>query len=66
MDLPDDQLKSLTLGEMNSGLRCYREDLRYTRADANRFAALWNQHKLYTRATVVTVDGFPCIVVLDA
>lgn len=66
MALETDQLMTLTLAEMNDGLRSYREDLRYSREDAVNFAKLWNAHKLSTIATVITADGFPCVIVVDA
>lgn len=64
--LSDAELSRLTLAELNSGLSCYREDLRYTRADALRAAELWNMGKASTCATVATVDGLPVVVVADA
>lgn len=65
MELQTEQLKRLTLDEMNSGLRHYREDLRYTRADAINFATLWNTHAVSTAATVISDNGVPCVVVVD-
>lgn len=64
--LSDAQLARLTLAELNSGLSCYREDLRYSRADALRAAELWNASKAATCATVATVDGLPVVVVAEA
>lgn len=64
--LSNAQLARLTLAEVNAGLSCYREDLRYSRADAVAFASGWNAHKVSTCATVATVDGLPVVVVTDA
>ena len=63
--LSDDGIRRLSVDALNSGLRCYRADLRYSRADALRAAELWNASKASTRATVATVDGFPCVLILD-
>lgn len=65
MALTTEQLKRLTLDEMNSGLKCYREDLRYTREDAVNFVKLWNENKSATHATIISEGAFPHIVVLD-
>ena len=62
----EDQLRSLTLQEMNHGLRSYRPDLRYTREDAVAYAKLWNACKVSTVATIATVDGLPVVIVVDS
>ena len=63
--LSGDALRGLTVDAINSGLSCYRPDLRYTRADAAAFADLWNATKASTRATVIRADGFPRVIVVD-
>lgn len=65
MSLSAEQLNRLTLDEMNSGLRCYRQDLRYTREDAQNFVKLWNRVKASTVASLATVDGLPVVFVTD-
>lgn len=65
MGLPLDQLSRLTLEQMNSGLRAYRQDLRYSREDAVAFARMWNRVKVSTVASVATVDGLPVVIVTD-
>lgn len=64
--LGDEQIRSMSADELNAAARCYREDLRATRADVVRAAELWNSAKVSTVATVCTVDGFPALVVTDA
>lgn len=64
--LTDAELARLTVGAMNSGLRHHRSDLRYSRADADAFAAGWNACKVSTLASVGTVDGVPFVFVTDA
>lgn len=64
--LTETELLRLTLDEMNSGLSCYREDLRYTREDAVNFVTLWNKHKLSTVASISNDDGYPYIIVTNA
>jgi hypothetical protein len=59
------ELANMRYSELNAGLRNYREDLRYTREDAVNYAKLWNAAKLSTQATVVTVDGFPQVIVVN-
>lgn len=63
--LSDDAIRRLSVDALNSGLRCYREDLRYSRADALRAAELWNASKATTCATVATVDGLPAVVIVE-
>lgn len=65
-NLTDVELSKLTVDQLNSGLRSYREDLRYTHADAVRFAVLWNNVKLSTRATVISDGGFPFVIIAGA
>lgn len=65
-NLSDSELSKLTVEQMNSGLRSYRDDLRYTRDDAVRFVELWNEVKLSTTATIISDGGSPFIVIADA
>jgi hypothetical protein len=60
--LTDARLKRMTLNDINGGLRSYRPDLRYTRADAQRFAELWNAVKVDTEATLIDVEGTPVVI----
>ena len=62
--LGDEQIRSMSADELNAAARCYREDLRATRADVLRAAEIWNSAKASTVATVCTVDGFPALVVV--
>lgn len=64
--LTDAQILALTLDAMNGGLTSYRPDLRYSRADAVRFAELWNASKVSTVASVASADGVPFVFVTDA
>lgn len=64
--LTDAELGRLTVDALNAGLRSYRPDLRHSREDAQRFAELWNQCKVSTLATVVSVDGLAVVIVTDA
>lgn len=63
--LSDASMRALTVDAMNSGLSCYRPDLRYSRADADAYAEAWNASKVATCATVVTCDGLPQVIVLE-
>lgn len=63
--LSDDAIRRLSVDALNSGLRCYRPDLRYSRADALRAAELWNASKAATCATVATVDRFPVVLIME-
>jgi hypothetical protein len=64
--LGDEQIRSMTVDELNAAARCYRHDLRPTHADMARAAHIWNTRNASTRASVHTVDGFPTLVVTDA
>lgn len=64
--LEDAAIARLTVAEINAGLRCYREDLRYSLADAERAAELWNASKASTRARVdMMPDGLPYLTIED-
>lgn len=63
--LTDAQLHGMTVDVLNSGLRCYRADLRYSRADAEHFRDTWNATRVSTRATIVTADTFPFVVIVE-
>lgn len=64
--LPDTDLLSMTVEQLNAGARSYRPDLRYSRADAQRFAELWNERRVSTVATVVSDGDAPVVVIADA
>lgn len=64
--LSDAAISGMTVEQLNAGLRSYREDLRYTRADAVRAVETWNRAKMSTVATVIDSDGLPFIVISEA
>lgn len=63
--LSDAQLLAMTVEQLNAGARSYRADLRYSRADLQRFAQLWNERRYSTTATLVSDDGAPVVVIVD-
>lgn len=63
--LSDAELRKLTVDQFNAGARCYRPDLRYSRADALRFAELWNESRSSTVASVVSDGAAPVVVIAD-
>ena len=63
--LSDAALLRMDVDAMNSGLSNARPDLRYTRADAERFASLWNARKLSTVATTASGPRFSVVCILD-
>ena len=63
--LSDAELRKLTVDQLNGGARCYRPDLRYSRADAVRFAQLWNETRSSTVASVVSDGATPVVVIAD-
>lgn len=64
MALTTEQLLRMTVDEMNSGLRSYRPEYRYTREDAANYANLWNATKVSTQATVIS-DEYPQVILVD-
>lgn len=64
--MSDSALLHMTLNDINAGLRNYREDFRYTRLDAMRFVELWNDRKISTIASLIDVEGTPCVIVVNA
>ena len=61
----DAQLARMTLNDINGALRSYRPDLRASRADAVAFADAWNRVKVSTLASVIDVEGTPCVIAVE-
>ena len=61
----DAQIQRMTLNDINSALRAYRPDLRATRADAVAFANGYNAVKVSTVASVIDVEGTPCVIAVE-
>ena len=64
--LSDAKLLTMTLDDINSGLRDAMTHARYTRADALRFVELWNTHKLSTLASLTSDERGSQVFTVDA
>ena len=64
--LSDAKLLTMTLDDINSGLRDAMPHTRYTHADALRFVELWNTHKLSTLASLASDERGSQVFTVDA
>lgn len=64
--ISDATLLTMTLDDINSGLRDAMAHTRYTHADALRFVELWNTHKLSTLASLVSDERGSQVFTVDA